>query len=662
MTPFTARYTANTTGEVAIVGNTVLTCPPGAGGCAAVLAGADGRNNDFTMTYVDIDGDPATFASSSADLSVPAGAQVLFAGLYWGGRSGAGGGGAAAPNAGIRETVKLKVPGAGAYATVTGAETGDVADGANAYQAFADVTAQVTAAGGGTYTVADVQASTGSDAYGGWSLVVAYRDASSPLRNLAVFDGFEVVRNQPGDQSKSITVTGLFAPPAGVVKAKVGVIAYDGDRGSTGDTLTLNGSPVSDGLHPVSDVFNSTFADRGTRFAAKAPDHANSLGMDASIFAADGLVASGATSATIDLTTGGETYYPGVVTSVIDLYAPQLVVSKSATDVNGGALVAGDVLQYAVTVRNEGADAASAVVLTDTAPAGTSVVPGSLAITAGDGPGALSDASGDDRGDVATGTIAARLGAGRDRGGRRQPRGRGLDHRDLPREARRIDPGRHLARQHGAGRAHRRHRGRRPRGEKQHGHLGRRRARSGRREGASGDLDRGPTSADGRRDRLLPGGRAIPRSGHGDGRAPAHPDPARPRGAFAAEGLPRQPRGDHRPCDEHAQGLPPDDRPRPRRRVDPAALGRPQGVGRRGVRDAGPVADAGARGADPEARAGGHRLGARSEVASSPANLREEDADQPRYRECRGCRGRRLAMGPRPVGPAKPGRAGEPRT
>lgn len=412
VTPFTARYTANTTGDVSITGNTVVTCPPAAGGCAAVLAGADGRNNDFTMTYVDIDGDPATFASSSADLSVPSGAQVLFAGLYWGGRSGAGGGGSAAPNPGVRATVKLKVPGAGAYATVAGAETGDVADSANAYQAFADVTAQVTAAGNGTYTVADVQASTGSDAYGGWSLVVAYRDAASPLRNLAVFDGFEVVRNQSGDQSKSITVTGLFAPPAGAVRAKVGVIAYDGDRSSTGDTLTLNGSPVSDGLHPVADVFNSTIADRGTRVTAKAPDHANSLGMDASVFAADGLVANGATSATIDLTTGGETYYPGVVTSVIDLYAPKLVVSKTATDVNGGALVPGDVLQYAVTVTNEGSDAASGVVLTDTLPASTSAVAGSLAITAGDGTGVLSDTSGDDRGEAAAGTVTARLGAG----------------------------------------------------------------------------------------------------------------------------------------------------------------------------------------------------------------------------------------------------------
>lgn len=412
VTPFTARYTSNTTGDVSIAGNTVLTCPPAAGGCTGVLAGGVGRNNDYAMTYVDIDGDPATFDSSSADVSLPSGAQVLFAGLYWGGRSGAGGGGgAAAPNAGARTTVKLKAPGAGAYTSVTGSETGDVGDAANAYQAFADVTAQVTAAGNGTYTVADVQAATGTDAYGGWSLVVAYRDAASPLRNLAVFDGFEVV-SSPSNTSKTITVTGLFAPPAGAVKAKVGVIALDGDRGQTGDTLTLNGTAVSDALHPANDMFNSSFADRGTRFTAKSPDYANSLGMDASIFAADGLVANGATSATIDLTTGGETYYPGVVTSVIDLYAPKLVVQKSATDVDGGSLLPGDVLEYAVSVTNEGTESASAVILTDALPAGTTPVAGSLRITAGDGAGALTDAAGDDRGEISGGTVTARLGGG----------------------------------------------------------------------------------------------------------------------------------------------------------------------------------------------------------------------------------------------------------
>ena len=39
------------------------------------------------MTYVDVDSDATTFNSSRATLDLPAGAQVLAAFLYWGGRT-----------------------------------------------------------------------------------------------------------------------------------------------------------------------------------------------------------------------------------------------------------------------------------------------------------------------------------------------------------------------------------------------------------------------------------------------------------------------------------------------------------------------------------------------------------------------------------------------
>lgn len=408
VTPFSARYTTNAAGDISIVGNTMLTCPPAAGGCTSVLAGANGKNNDFTMQYVDIDADGSTFDSSSATLAMPADAQVLFAGLYWGGRLSAGTGGAAAPTAGARTTVKLQVPG-GAYATVTGAETGTYSTD-NSYQAFADVTSQVTAAGNGAYTVADVQAGTGQNTYAGWSLVVVYRDDAAPPRNLAVFDGLVAVDG--GNPSETITVTGMQAPPSGAVTARVGVIAYDGDRGSTGDTITLNGTGLSDALHPANDMFNSSFADRGTRQTAKSPDYANSLGIDASVFTADGLIPNSATSATIALTTGGETYLPGVVTSAIDLYAPRLVVSKSVADVDGGQLLAGDTLEYTISVGNQGTDSAAGVVLSDVIPPGTTLVPGSVRITAGDGAGVFTDSSADDRADASASGVTVRLGAG----------------------------------------------------------------------------------------------------------------------------------------------------------------------------------------------------------------------------------------------------------
>ena len=69
---------------------------------------AGNNNNPRTMTWIDVDGDPATFDSSSATLTLPPGARVLFAGLYYGGRLTAGSGGSPPPNPGARNTVLLQ--------------------------------------------------------------------------------------------------------------------------------------------------------------------------------------------------------------------------------------------------------------------------------------------------------------------------------------------------------------------------------------------------------------------------------------------------------------------------------------------------------------------------------------------------------------------------
>ena len=82
------RFTTNATGDVAIVGNTAMTAPSSDSAAVNAQNGVGSRvnNNDFNMAFVDVDSDPTTFDSSSATLSLPAGASVLFAGLYWGGR------------------------------------------------------------------------------------------------------------------------------------------------------------------------------------------------------------------------------------------------------------------------------------------------------------------------------------------------------------------------------------------------------------------------------------------------------------------------------------------------------------------------------------------------------------------------------------------------
>ncbi len=168
------------------------------------------------MQYVNSDSDPATFDSSSAQLDVPAGATVLFAGLYWGAALDQGETlplqcmatprtGAAAANPAAAGSALLQTPGGGGYVPVAasvldtftenlGCPGGPVQERTR-YQAFADVTSLVQLGGGGTYTIANVQAGTGADRHAGWSLVVAYQDPSQPARNLTIFDGFAQVAN-----------------------------------------------------------------------------------------------------------------------------------------------------------------------------------------------------------------------------------------------------------------------------------------------------------------------------------------------------------------------------------------------------------------------------------------------------------------------------------
>ena len=121
------------------------------------------------------------------------------------------------------------------------------------------------------------------------------------------------------------------------------------------------------------------------------------------------------TSADIELTTNGDSYFPGVVTTAIDLYAPNIKSTKSVVDMSGGSVVRpGDILDYTINVSNTGGDAAKDVILSDPIPNFTQFVPGSLQVTAGANMGPKTDAAGDDQAEyhAAGNQVIFRLGAG----------------------------------------------------------------------------------------------------------------------------------------------------------------------------------------------------------------------------------------------------------
>ncbi|MHC3470357.1 DUF3344 domain-containing protein [Streptomyces sp. 7R007] len=286
--PFAERYRALQHGGIVRAANTSVSCRTAGTGalpsCPAVRAGEAAANGDFDMFYVDVDQNPDTYNSSRAEVRLPAGSRVTYARLYWGGNLRVGEQKPPRDNG----RVLIAEPG-GAYKalladTVVGHRT---ARGADAFQASADVTKLVRDSGSGLYTVAQVNAAMGrsaAGAWGGWTLVVAYEDADQPLRHLALWDGFDALDSPAG---REIRLRGLRLAAHGTGRA--GLVAYDGDRGRTGDALTVSagrgpGTALADPANPGDDVLNSTISEPGAPAPEREPAYANTLGYDSDVF------------------------------------------------------------------------------------------------------------------------------------------------------------------------------------------------------------------------------------------------------------------------------------------------------------------------------------------------------------------------------------------
>src|SRR5690606_35469203 len=193
-------------------------------------------NDNLNMQYIDIDGDPSTFSSSSANLTIPDPncSQIRYAALYWGAvypeddRDDDG-------NPGF-DQVKFKMPG-GSYIDLTadeilfdGEDDGDFGEYAP-YAAYKDVTALVTglADPDGEYTLANVRAGSGDDVVGGisggWMMVVVYENPTLPGKFITTFDGYAGIKS---GESADIPFSGFTTLPSPFpVNAKIGVATLE---------------------------------------------------------------------------------------------------------------------------------------------------------------------------------------------------------------------------------------------------------------------------------------------------------------------------------------------------------------------------------------------------------------------------------------------------
>ncbi|MBK9262541.1 MAG: DUF11 domain-containing protein [Polyangiaceae bacterium] len=354
-------------------------------------------------------------ARSTAVLTLPPGATVTHAFLYWSARTTLGG-----P---ADLTATLERPG-GFSENVMAIDSASTVFAGSLYQSVADITPIVQMHGPGAYRLSGVdsvnlvglnepQVSTG------WWMVVVYADASEQLRSIAVHDGLE----QAADGAPvEATIMGFTVPPAGY-NAKLGLVAYDGDD-TTGDRFYWNGKEIFDAINPVDNIFNSTRSYLGSPVSVvgdlpQLTGTARSMsGIDLDVLDITSSVTPGETSANIAATLEGvDTYVLGGIITSITTRTPDLSSStKVVVDLNGGNLTPGDELAYLISVTNTGDDAAVNTVLVDDLPPEVTYVPGSIEITAGPNPGGKSDMPTDDQGefDGANNRVTVRLGTGAD--------------------------------------------------------------------------------------------------------------------------------------------------------------------------------------------------------------------------------------------------------
>ncbi|MEV4143159.1 hypothetical protein AB0J40_05785 [Amycolatopsis sp. NPDC049691] len=371
--PFAVGYDDVVYGDFLYAGNGVLRCPlaadhaPTAGAVdtpAACANTADRKdtlvNDDFFMQWADVDADPGTFDSASASVRIPPGARIVFARLNWAGNT-------TGTTCGFREGVPA-IPPPGNPATqnvrlsVGSAKPADVAPSAFAedgpyYSAHADVTSRFAGVPTGApldVTVGNVWAPKGFDCVGGWSIALVYAypernpDFAPNKRKVVVHDGH--VR-QTADAPTETTITGFRAAAA---DAHIGVTAYDGDWGGSGDQFLVDGTPAAEPATGGTSNFFISNADN-----AAAPGVKNNLSVDAKSFDID-TIAAGATSAKLAFVTSGDTYLAQNLAFSVPV--PELHVAVRPARPKAHA---GEPVTFAVAVTNPGSVPANGVQAAD---------------------------------------------------------------------------------------------------------------------------------------------------------------------------------------------------------------------------------------------------------------------------------------------------------
>ncbi|MGB5417961.1 MAG: hypothetical protein WBN21_03960, partial [Algibacter sp.] len=386
---FTPRFNEMINGDFTMIANNVLSRT------ATENYNGEDDNHSFTdNVYVDIDNDPSTFNSSSANFENPEPdltcITIKKAYLYW----------AAADKENEAEEdnqpdwnfndVKLILPGSTTYETLTADAViyrgRDTHFSNDPYVCFKDITPLVTnlETPFGTYQVANVEAKTGflfqhgtgnTGTSGGWQIVYVYESPELVSKNVSIFDGYAHITRDFNNYD--INFSGFTTVANGPVNINTLLGALEGDRILTGDRFQIQNIAgdfidITAPWRVADNFFNSRITIGDTNFTDRNPASLNTLGFDAAVFKLDNpdnnLIGNSQTSATIRLTSNQETYSLFLLGLAVEVWSPSLYPITLTSEAFDDTTDADEVVTFGLNFSNTGNDNALNVVLSETIP------------------------------------------------------------------------------------------------------------------------------------------------------------------------------------------------------------------------------------------------------------------------------------------------------
>jgi len=384
---FSARVRYNLHGDLIAIGNSNI-CSDNADYDGVCDKNQEVRNDVYNIIYVNDksslevpvqNSQYEIFNTSEANLTLPKGAEVVWAGLYWQGEIWD-----------LKETtqykkfdnaykVLFKTPDDSDYQEIeaddfnyvivktrTPTWLGSLYDYKGLYryevhyQGFKDVTDIVKNAGSGEYWVANIQATLGKLWYpgveAGWTLQVIYKDPNAKYRNLNIYDGYvalysnanvgddyvnDVNANYGLDCKTGAENTGVYGREISIDISQFLTPTYetpvsdltlfltesDPDTEEVGsyEYLTVTGKDGDERIVDGPNAWNYEITNKdGSNNLNRIPDYIYPLGVTIKNYHKTGLLDKEQTQTTLTFKTGPDRLMIGVIGFAVDIYQPKV--------------------------------------------------------------------------------------------------------------------------------------------------------------------------------------------------------------------------------------------------------------------------------------------------------------------------------------------------